>query len=154
MGDLSLFCLMGVPRNFRSIFRVQVASFFFHVFHIFRFFRLFHVCSLPTISKEFLQRVMAKDAFFTPELIKSIVPTGQASVRRALRSVSNPVAKLRHLRQLVAVLVKQLSRKSATFPLGASDRVSAADRELDRGIEADEVSASFWSRCMRGLGVY
>ncbi|CAM9409508.1 unnamed protein product, partial [Laminaria digitata] len=93
-------------------------------------------------SKEFLQRVMAKDAYFTPELIKSIVPTGQASVRRALRSVSNPVAKLRHLRQLVAVLVKQLSRKSATFPLGASDRVSAADRELDRGIEADEFATS------------
>ncbi|CAN0345347.1 unnamed protein product, partial [Ectocarpus fasciculatus] len=91
-------------------------------------------------SKDFLQRVMAKDVTFSPELIKSVVPTGQASVRRALRSVGNPVAKLTHLRELVMVLVKQLSRRSARFPLalGATDRVSAADRELDRGIEADE----------------
>lgn len=96
---------------------------------------------------------MSKDVSFTPELIKSIVPTGQASVRRALRSVSNPVAKLRHLRQLVAVLVKQLSRKSATFPLGASDRVSAADRELDRGIEADEVRDSLLVLCARMFGL-
>lgn len=94
---------------------------------------------ITTHSKDFLQRVMAKDVTFSPELIKSVVPTGQASVRRALRSVGNPVAKLTHLRQLVMVLVKQLSRRSATFPLGTSDRVSAADRELDRGIEADEV---------------
>lgn len=84
---------------------------------------------------------MAKDVTFSPELIKSVVPTGQASVRRALRSVGNPVAKLTHLRQLVMVLVKQLSRRSATFPLG-TDRVSAADRELDRGIEADEVRSN------------
>lgn len=83
---------------------------------------------------------MAQDAVFTPELIKTVVPTSQASVRRAIRSLANPVAKLQKLRQLVAILVKQLSRKSATFPLGVVDRVSAADRERDRGIEADEVS--------------
>lgn len=84
---------------------------------------------------------MSKDITFTSDVIKGVVPTGQASVRRALRSIGNPVAKLRHLRQLVAALVKQLSRRSATFPLGTMDnRVSAADRELDRGIEADEVS--------------
>ncbi|CAM9730098.1 unnamed protein product [Pylaiella littoralis] len=94
------------------------------------------------LSKDFLQRVMAKDVTFSPELIKSVVPTGQASVRRALRSVGNPVAKLTHLRELVMVLVKQLSRRSATFPLGTTDRVSAADRELDRGIEADEFATS------------
>lgn len=82
---------------------------------------------------------MSQDASFTPELIKTVVPTSQASVRRALRSLGNPVAKLRQLRQLVSVLVKQLSRKSASFPLGVTDRVSAADRERDRGIEADEV---------------
>lgn len=88
---------------------------------------------------------MAKDVTFSPEVIKSVVPTGQASVRRALRSVGNPVAKLTHLRQLVMVLVKQLSRRSAMFPLGASDRVSAEDRELDRGIEVDEVSVTWRS---------
>ena len=97
---------------------------------------------------------MAKDVTFSPELIKSVVPTGQASVRRALRSVGNPVAKLTHLRQLVMVLVKQLSRRSATFPLGTTDRVSAADRELDRGIEADEVctgGAAAAVGCVYGL---
>lgn len=90
-------------------------------------------------SKDFLRRVMAQDVAFPPELIKTVVPTSQASVRRALRSLGNPVAKLHKLRQLVAVLVKQLSRKSATVPLGVIDRVSAADRERDRGVQADEV---------------
>lgn len=84
---------------------------------------------------------MSQDASFTPELVKTVVPTSQASVRRALRSLANPVAKLRQLRQLVSILVKQLSRKSACFPLGVTDRVSAADRERDRGIEADEVKS-------------
>lgn len=82
---------------------------------------------------------MSQDTTFTPELIKTVVPTSQASVRRALRSLGNPVEKLKELRQLVSVLVKQLSRKSASFPLRVTDRVSAADRERDRGIEADEV---------------
>lgn len=96
---------------------------------------------------------MATDVPFTPELIKGVVPTGQASVRRALRSVGNPVAKLKHLRQLVAVLVKQLSRKSAMFPLRTTDRVSAADRELDRGIEADEVMRQWWGLFSWGDGL-
>ncbi|CAM9365448.1 unnamed protein product, partial [Scytosiphon promiscuus] len=93
-------------------------------------------------SKDFLQRVMAKDITFSPEVIKNVVPTGQASVRRALRSVENPVAKLTYLRQLVSVLAKQLWRRSTRFPLAASDRVSAEDRELDRGIEVDEFATS------------
>ncbi|CAM9583380.1 unnamed protein product [Discosporangium mesarthrocarpum] len=96
-------------------------------------------------SKEFLSHTLGLDANLSREHIKTIVPAGQESVRSALHWLGNPVAKLRHLLDLMESLVKQVSFIVTTSPLGAvRERIAAEDKDGGGGIEGVAEIITSW----------
>lgn len=99
--------------------------------HLTRVFRLASARLRPPFfarhnSKEFLGHVLNQDAAFTAEQIDTVVPAAQASVKNALASLGNPVGRLRHMRALMADLVRQLAEKSEAVDVEGACRLQEA----------------------------